>query len=148
MYSIALRHYVLTHDNEIFRISNAKFDRLIQGGEQGQFKLFSGLKVRMAEILVSLVDRKPIEVLRASYSHLYFDAQGNLDHAQYHGDIAVTLELIMPDFMGLGADKNVIYANQQFAKRKRDGTVFWKPNSKLECELFDIATGRIKCRSL
>ena len=52
---------------------------LISGSKSDQLKVFSGLKVRTAEIVVELVNRKPMEVARACYSHLTFDDLGNID---------------------------------------------------------------------
>jgi hypothetical protein len=146
--SIVIRNYLLNDEDEIFRISNAKMERMTIGSEKDQIILFAGLKVRMAEILVTIIDRIPVEVVRASYSHLYFSEGGSLNRERYDADLTVAIEASMPNFLNLGTDENVIFANQKFAKKKRNNSVYWKPNSRLECEIFDVAIGRIKCRSL
>jgi hypothetical protein len=151
--SLSLRNYIITDDNEVLRISNAKFRRLQDGSEKNPLIVFSGKRVRAAEIVVKIVDRKPIEVVRVSYSYLHFNKCGYFDQVQFEDSIRTSLEALLPDILPRvnaenDSDKNVVNACQQFAKRKRDNTLRWKPNSKLECKIFDIAIQLIKCKSL
>ena len=44
--------------------------------------------------------------------------------------------------------ENVINAQQKFAKRKRDHTVWWRPNMKLERDILDASIGDFKCKRL
>jgi len=148
MSSLGIRNYLITHDDEILRISNKKLDRVITGSQNDQLKVCGGKKVRAAEIVVKIVDRRPVEVVRAAYRYLHFDKDGNLDQEQYKDDRIVSIEAGLPEFLAGSSDGNILYARQKFAMRKRDNSVWWKPNSKLECKIFDIAIEDIKCKSL
>lgn len=148
MSSLGIRNYFITDDDNILRIANAKLDRLFAGSKKDQLKLFSGKRVRTAEIVVELVDRRPVEVVRAAYIYLNFDTAGNLDQVRCEADRHVAMEAAFPDDWLGSSEGNVIYARQKFAERKRDHSIWWQPNSSLECQIFDVAIQMTKCRSL
>ena len=54
MSSASLRHFFISDDNEIFRIPNAKFERLLKGSLEKKTERFAGKRVRTAEIVVKL----------------------------------------------------------------------------------------------
>ena len=55
MSSASLRHFFVSDDNEMFRIPNTKFERLLKGSLEKKTKRFAGKRVRAAEIVVKLV---------------------------------------------------------------------------------------------
>ena len=159
MSSISIRNYLLTDNDTIYRLSNAKLNRLLSGSEKDTLAIFAGKRVRNAEVVITIADRKPVEVVRASYTKLQFDDHGKLDQKRHEDDLRISMEAVFSDSLfkesSVSEDlekprinNNVIYRNQIFSQRKRDNTIRWTPNSKLECEIFDLAIGITKCKTL
>jgi hypothetical protein len=87
-------------------------------------------------------------VLRAIYFYLHFNEKGILDYDRFLKDGHVTAEAGIPEFFMEKTKDNVINAQQEFAKRKRDHTVWWKPNMQLERHILDASIGDFKCKRL
>ena len=99
MSSASLRHFFISDDNEIFRIANTKFERLLKGSLEKKIERFAGKRVRAAEIVVKLVNRKPIQVLRAVYYYLHFNEMGILDYDRLMRDGGIVADAGIPEFL-------------------------------------------------
>ena len=148
MSSASLRHFFVSDDNEIFRIPNTNFERLLRGSFEKKTERFAGRRVRAAEIIVKLENRKPIQVLRAIYYYLHFNEKGILDYDRFMKDGGIVANA---GISGICAEKiqgNLINAQQEFAKRQRDHTVWWKPSMQLERNILDASIDEFKCKRL
>lgn len=148
MSSIAVRNFLVTDEDEIVRLSNARFDRLHSNPPKDSLAAFAGQRVRWAEIIVELENRKPSNVLRDAYYYLHFGSDGCLNVDHYMQDAALVVDASFPNFFVEDEPHNVINAQQKFAKRKRDHSVWWKPHGPLKRKIFDAAMGRLKYRRL
>ena len=148
MSSVSLRHFFVSDDNEIFRIPNTKFERLLKGSFEKKTERFSGKRVRTAEIVVKLENRKPIQVLRAIYFYLHFNEKGILDYDRFMKDGGIVANAGIPEFFAEKIQSNLINAQQKFAKRQRDHTVWWKPSMQLERNILDASIDEFKCKRL
>ena len=148
MDSASLRHFFISDDNEIFRIPNAKFERLLKGSLEKKIERFAGTRVRTAEIVVKLEDRKPIQVLRAIYYYLHFNEEGILDYDRFMKDGGIVATAGIPNIFSEKVQSNLINAQQEFAKRQRDHTVWWKPSMQLERNILDASIDEFKCKRL
>jgi len=138
----------MTEDNEIFRVPLNKFERLLKCTDEDKIERFAGKRVRAAEIGVRLENRKPIEVIRAIYHYLHFNEKGILDKDRLRNDgYIVSIAGISPIFTKKAQD-NIINAEQEFAKRKRDHAVWWKPNMQLERNILDASIDEFNCKKL
>ena len=147
MSSVSLRHFFVSDDNEIFRIPNTKFERLLKGSLEKKTDKFAGKRVRTAEIVVKL-DRKPIQVLRAIYYYLHFNEKGILDFDRFMKDGGIVANAGIPDIFAEKVQSNLINAQQEFAKRQRDHTVWWRPSMQLERNILDASIDEFKCKRL
>ena len=148
MSSASLRHFFISDDNEIFRISNSKFERLLKGSLEKKTGRFVGKRVRTAEIVVKLEDRKPIQVLRVIYYYLHFNEKGILDYDRFMKDGGIVATAGIPHIFAEKVQSNLINAQQEFAKRQRDHTVWWKPSMQLERNILDASIDDFKCKRL
>ena len=148
MSSASLRHFFVSDDNEIFRIPNTKFERLLKGSLEKNTERFAGKRVRTAEIVVKLENRKPIQVLRAIYYYLHFNEKGILDFDRFMKDGGIVANAGIPDIFAEKVQSNLINAQQEFAKRQRDHTVWWRPNMQLERNILDASIDEFKCKRL
>jgi hypothetical protein len=148
MSSVSVRIFFITDDNEILKVPNAKFERMLKGSREENTTRFAGKRIRAAEIAVLIEDRKPVMVLRAIYFYLHFNEKGILDFERFLQDGRIVGEAGIPEIFLEKLKDNVINAQQEFAKRKRDHTVWWKPNVKLERDILDASIGDFKCKRL
>jgi hypothetical protein len=148
MRSVSVRFFIITNNSEIFSVSINKIDRLLKGTNEEKIERFAGERVRASEIGVRLENRKPIEVIRAIYHYFHFDEKGILDIDRLRNDgTIVSIAGISPMFTQKPQD-NIINAQQEFAKRQRDHSVWWKPDMQLERNILDAAIGEFKCKRL
>ena len=148
MSSPSLRHFFISDDNEIFRIPNNKIGRLLKGSFEKKIERFAGKRVRTAEIIVKIENRKPTLVLRAIYYYLHFNEKGILDYDRFMKDGGIVASAGIPDIFTEKVQSNLINAQQEFAKRQRDHTVWWKPSMQLERNILDASIGEFKCKRL
>ena len=148
MSSASLRHFFISDDNEIFQIPNTKFERLLKGSLEKKTERFAGKRIRAAEIAVKLENRKPVEVLRAIYYYLHFSEKGILDYDRFMKDGGIVANAGIPDIFAEKVQSNLINAQQEFAKRQRDHTVWWKPSMQLERNILDASIDEFKCKRL
>ena len=148
MSSASVRIFFVTDDNEILKVPIAKFERMLKGSHQENIERFAGKRIRAAEITVIIEDRKPVMVLRAIYFYLHFNDKGILDFDRFMKDGNIVAKAGIPEFLMDKIRDNVINAQQGFAKRKRDHTVWWNPNMQLERDILDASIGDFKCKRL
>ncbi len=132
MISVSVRFFIITDDSEIFRVSINKFERLLKGTCEEKIERFAGKRLRVAEIGVRLENRKPIEVIRAIYYYLHFNEKGIIDKDKLINNGRIVSTAGMVPKLKKKVKDNIIDAQQEFAKRKRDHAVWWKPDMQLE----------------
>jgi hypothetical protein len=148
MSSASVRQFFVSDDDEIFRVPNTKFERLLKGSFEEKTERFAGKRVRTAEIVVQLENRRPLQVLRAIYYYLHFDEKGILDYDRFMKDGGIVANAGIPDIFAEKVQGNLINAQQEFAKRQRDHSVWWKPSVQLESNILDASIGEFKCKRL
>jgi hypothetical protein len=147
MSSASVRIYFVS-DDEIFRVPNTKFEKLLRGSFEEKTERFAGKRVRAAEIIVQLENRRPLQVLRAIYYYLHFNEKGILDYDRFMKDGGIVANAGIPNIFAEKVQGNLINAQQEFAKRKRDHSVWWKPGVQLESNILDASIGEFKCKRL
>ncbi len=148
MSSASVRLFFVSDVDEVFRVPNTKFERLLRGSSEENAERFAGKRVRAAEIIVKLENRKPVQVLRAIYYYLHFNEKGILDYDRFLKDGGIVANAGIPDIYAQKVQGNLINARQEFAKRQRDHTVWWKPNMELERNILDASINEFKCKRL
>jgi hypothetical protein len=148
MSSASVRIYFVSDDDEIFRVPNTKFERLLRGSFEEKTERFAGKRVRAAEIVVQLENRRPLQVLRAIYYYLHFNEKGILDYDRFMKDGGIVANAGIPDIFAEKVQGNLINAQQEFAKRQRDHSVWWKPGVQLESNILDASIGEFQCKRL
>jgi len=148
MISASVRLFFVSDNDEIFRVPNTKFERLLKGSSEENTERFARKRVRAAEIIVEIENRKPVRVLRAIYYYLHFNQKGILDYDRFLKDGGIVANAGIPDIFAEKVKGNLINARQEFAKRQRDHTVWWKPNMQLERNILDASINEFKCKRL
>jgi hypothetical protein len=134
----SIRHILMDHNDAVIRLSNRLFQRLWDNTQGHTLPQFAGCRVRWAEAVVELWNRKLVRILRVVFCYLYFDHQGRLDRDKVMKDAALKMEAgigsILPPKSG-----SVIHASSRFAARRRDHEAIWKPSPELNNAIYDAA---------
>ena len=80
---ISNRTFLLDHDDRPYWLPVALFEKMLARPAQHRYPQFAGQRVRAAQVLVQLRDRKPSAIARTSFHILAFDADGCFDVAAY-----------------------------------------------------------------
>ena len=148
MSSVSVRFFIITDDSEIFKVPINRFERLLKCSDEEKIERFAGKRVRVAEICVRLENRKPIGVIRAIYHYLHFNKKGIIDKNQLRNDGNIVATAGISPIFTQKENDNIIDAQQEFAKRKRDHAVWWKPDMQLERDILDASIDEFKCKRL
>jgi len=134
------RMFLLDQEDDLYRLPNAKFDRMIRDPNCHSFPRFAGARLRMADMLVEILDRHPIRVVWSSFGILAFDQEGYFDpsafdvHQRARAELALAPTITMPD-----GKMTVVNAATRFVARGG----CWTPSHLLERRLDEAALGRV-----
>ena len=106
------------------------------GGDPERLPEFAGKRIRYAELILDLVNRKPAEILRAIFSYMQFDAEGRIDSAYLEKQRRLSIDSIPP--ISLPSDsENVINASHLFAQKRLYHQYAWKPTQDIILALYN-----------
>jgi hypothetical protein len=57
------RRFLLDRGNTLWRLSTTKFERLLQDPAKLCLPVLAGQRVRMADVIVELMDREPVRIV-------------------------------------------------------------------------------------
>jgi hypothetical protein len=137
---VAFRHYLLDSEGTLYRLPSAALDRMLQAPNRHRLARFAGQRVRSAEVVVEMVDGRPISVVRSVFNMLTFKRDGTLipplrdRHVRVRAELALALD--SPD-----PRASVAEASTRFVARGGQ----WKPPAALARRIEQTALGRLKC---
>jgi hypothetical protein len=140
------RTFILGPDHTLYRLSSAKFSRMVDDPESYRLERFAGQRVRMAETIVEIRDRVPCAVVRLVYEMLAFDAEGRLDRATFMRQNAALAELTMGRVIPRSVTKESVVVDASSRFVARGGR--WQPSPSREREILRAALGELKCGRL
>ncbi|MCP3682654.1 MAG: hypothetical protein GY861_08200 [bacterium] len=144
MSSVSVRYFFVSDNNEIFRVPTTKYKRLLKGSIEKKAKRFAGKRVRAAEIVVEIENRKPILVLHTTYFYLHFTEKGILDYDSYWKNGGALFEAKFSDLSAKNSQSNVINARYPFTKKQ----LRWEPGMQLERNILDASIDEFKCERM
>jgi len=143
MMGISFRRFLIGSDDRLYRLANAKFNRMIREPSSEPLPLFTGQRVRMADVIVELDGRTPVRILRDSFAILEFDGKGQLDFGKFErqqfalASSVIDAALAVPD-----PDNKVVYAINRFVAHGGS----WNPTYAMKRRIEQAAFGEIACR--
>jgi hypothetical protein len=81
---LSLRMLVVDQTDSIYRLDLIRFGQMLDNPTTHPFTQFAGQRVRSAEAVVELIERKPVRVVRMTFHILTFDQTGCLDKETFH----------------------------------------------------------------
>jgi hypothetical protein len=142
---LSCRPFLLDDNDAPYRLSNAKFDQMLRNPEEHRLARFAGTRVRMASVIVEVADRKPIRVVRTTFSVLSFDGRGCFDRTAYEQPQRARMELAFGALWSKTDDSTkVIRAANRFVDRGGR----WEPSRVVARAIEQAAVGLTKCPKL
>jgi hypothetical protein len=144
--ALSSRRFLVAPDGSLYRLTNAKFDRMLRDPNGPAVPTFAGQRVRMAELVVERAGRAPLRVVRSTFAVLRFDDGGRMDSARFLKQQWARAESALD--RGLDAldsqDSQDNFLGAAVVFVAHGGA--WKPSRVLERALDDAALGRTACR--
>ena len=142
---ISCRMFLLDKDDGLYRLPNAKFDQILRDPTSCRFTHFAGTRVRMTDVAVELIERRPIGVVWITLGLLAFDDGGYFDLIAYdrHQRARAELALALPTTETKSERMVVAAANRFVAQGGR-----WTPSRTLQRRIDAAALDQVKCPRL
>ena len=102
--------YLLDQDDTLYRLPSAKFDQMLRDPTRCRLPRFAGNRLRMTDVALELIDRRPSRVIRITFGFLAFDDDGCFDlssfdrHQRARAELALVLQSLEPKSEGVIID--------------------------------------------
>lgn len=90
----SLRIFFIDKDNNIKKIPLTRFDRIRDRDTKEKLNEYKNSRIRYAEVVVELENRKPVFIALAVYGYLQFDSNGLLDEKFLNDKWQVTSNIL------------------------------------------------------
>jgi hypothetical protein len=142
---LSCRRFLIARDDTLGRLANTTFDRMLRDPLNHCLPDFARQRVRMADVTVELVDRKPVRVVRRTFAILTFDDAGGIDTARFgRHQLALAASALDPVFAAHNRNDTIVDAAHRFIAQGGS----WTPSRRLARAIDDAAFGRLPCRAL
>ncbi|MGA7949784.1 MAG: hypothetical protein WCA45_06450 [Thiobacillaceae bacterium] len=131
--------FLLDQDDHLYRLPNATFERMLQDPGDHPIVRFAGARVRMVDMLIELLDRKPICVIWTSFGILTFNTDGCFDPNTFDRHQRARAEhALAPMAVEIGAPMTFVDATTHFVAQGGR----WTPSGALARRIVDVALER------
>jgi hypothetical protein len=129
-----LRIFFIDKNDIITRIPMARFERIRDRDPKESLPEYKNSRIRYAEIILELQNRKPISIARIVYGYLQIDSEGQVDREflNTEGQVAINM---LPSIPLPGEPENVVHASDRFAQKRFKDEFTWTPSFELEQEI-------------
>ena len=142
---LSCRNFLLDQDDGLYCLPNTKFEQMLRDPTSHRLPRFAGARVRMAEVVVELVDRQAIRVVWTTFGLLTFDDQGCFEPGTFDRHQRARAELALaPLGAAPGSAVTVVDAASRFVAQGGR----WAPSRTLARRFDEAALGRVKCTPL
>jgi hypothetical protein len=136
---ISSRMFLLDQDDHLYRLPNSTFERMRQDSGSHPITRFASQRVRMADLLVELLDRQPIRIVRSTYGIFTFNADGCFDPNTFERQQWARAEqALAPLSIEVGGTSTVVDAKSRFVAQGGN----WTPSPALAYRIDDAALER------
>lgn len=133
---ISSRRFLLDQDDHLYQLPNSTYERMRQDPGSHPITRFASQRVRMADLLVELVDRQPMRVVRCAYGIFTFNADGCFDPSTFERQQWARAEqALAPLSTELDDTSTVVDAKTRFVAQGGH----WTPSQTLASRIRDAA---------
>jgi len=125
---VGSRVFLVSGDNTVNRFSLQRFDQLHSEAKTQQAAEFAGQKIRYIQVLLKMVEGKPVKILHLECGFLRFDKDGRLDSDAGWDQMRLAVDMVESGWV---ADNPAALVNARhlFARREYDHKYRWKPSA-------------------
>lgn len=140
---LACRMFLLDGEDKLYRLPASTFERMLRDPASHPLPAFAGLRTRMSDVAVELVDGEAVRVVWSTFDILVFDRAGRFDAAAYerHQRACAELGVAVP-LAQAGGGGTVVNAATRFVVQGG----CWVPTPAQKRLIGAAALGQIKCR--
>jgi hypothetical protein len=132
--------FLLDQDDHLYRLPNSTFERMQHDPGSYPITRFASTRVRMADLLVELLDRQPIRVVRSTFGIFTFNADGCFEPNTFERQQWARAEqALAPMPIEFGGTSTVVDAKTRFVAQGGR----WTPSRALACRICDAALERV-----
>ncbi len=132
--TLSYRIYFVDENDSIKKMSQDKFQRLMNGDRKTSCPEYAGKKMRNVFVLLDIEDRKPLKIRRVDGGYVTFDEDGRFDKEDSLEQMSAAMSCM--SIPGVTADDpNVIDAQSKFAQKTFDHKYKWEPGEYLMSEI-------------
>ena len=142
---LSFRIFLLDQNDVLFRLPNTKFDQMLRNPTSHRLPRFAGMRVRMTDVGVELIDRQAVQVVWITFNVLTFDDDGYFDASAFDRHQRARAE---QGWAKLGDEPTRVPTVIDAASRFVAQGGSWKPSGKLQRVIDQAALGRVKCERL
>ena len=143
--NMSIRVLCYTPAGELRSVSHKLAMKLLSRADQPRIPEFVGASGRFAELVVTLDNRRPVSVVRASYYLLRFNADGTPDSARLGRQMIAALDMSWT-ISGARSEPNQTVVNREHEFVRRGAR--WTPTPAQVKQLQAAALSQIKVRRL
>jgi hypothetical protein len=139
---LSSRLFLLGGDDTLHGLAGAAFMRMLRQQDTARLPDFAGQRVRMASLVVELVNRVPRRVLHASFSIVDIGTDGFLDVARLNAQQIARVDTSIASVLGdPSRGAAIVDAASRFVARGGS----WQPDHQLLRRIEATALGRLRC---
>ncbi|MFH0725090.1 MAG: hypothetical protein V2B19_01825 [Pseudomonadota bacterium] len=133
----SIRIFFVNDQDEIKRISYASFERILRRDPKQAHHEHKNSRIRYAEVVLEVENRKPVSIVRIVYGYLKFDSKGYADKKFLAEEQRVAMGMMS---LPLPGDSSiVVHASDRFAQKIFKDNFSWTPTFELEQTIFKAA---------
>lgn len=140
---LSFRIFLLSGDGTLHALAGSAFMRMLRKEDNCRIPDFAGQRIRQADLVVDVVDRKPIQVVHQTFCILDIDADGLLDVERLNLQQFARVEDFMTRMPQSPAPSagTVVEAAGRFIAQGGS----WEPDERLQVRLHAAALGKLTC---
>ncbi|RZB38491.1 MAG: hypothetical protein SRB2_00239 [Desulfobacteraceae bacterium Eth-SRB2] len=131
------RIFFINDRDEIKRISHTSFERIFNRAPKEVHLEYKNTRIRYAEVILEIENRKPVSIARIVYGYLKFDSKGRVDKEFHDEEQRVAIGMISLPLPG--ESSNVVHATDRFAQKAFKDNFSWIPSFELEQSIIKAA---------
>lgn len=140
---LSSRIFLLSDDDTLHALAGSAFMRMLRKEDNCRIPDFAGQRVRQADLIVEVVDRKPAQVVHQTFCILDFDTEGLLDVERLNLQQFARVEDFVAQMPQSPAPPAGVVVDAARRFIAQGGS--WEPDERLQVRLHAAALGQLAC---
>lgn len=128
--------FIVNDDASIQRFPLTRYERLIERDPNERLPQYANKRVRYILSAVDLVNRVPVEILRAQFSYLSFDSDGLFDRAKLREEVKLYIDILPPAPI-IRYPWDIVEPKPSLPKECHNENDKWTPTQEIEAAIIN-----------